>query len=83
MSSESNSQRRNRARRTNPSTTDRIGFGRRADYEIKSGGGSIAGTVDFVSSKQADSLITNFLTGLNAAERRQGSSQVRGRSKPA
>ncbi len=44
---------------------------RGADYEIRSGGGSIVGDLEFDSKEQAEAVLQNFLTELLSASNRR------------
>jgi hypothetical protein len=48
-------------------------FARGADYEIKSGGGSIVGAFEFDSKEQAEAVLKSFLSGVISGPSPSGS----------
>ncbi|WP_146187319.1 hypothetical protein [Arthrobacter sp. HMWF013] len=58
-------------------------YARGADYEIKSGGGSIVGALDFESKEQAEAVLKNFLSSMMSTSSRRESGNHRGGPLPA
>ncbi len=53
-------------------------FARGADYEIKSGGGSIGAAFEFESKEQAEAVLKSFLSSMVAAPSRSSGVPKRG-----